>query len=211
MSASTRVTQVHEDDTFNLPLFEHHLVIDTRSTAEYEAGHIATAVSLPAPSAEDFSDEFNEALLVKFVCSLVEDGLQPENISPIVLYGDACPDGEEAGSDSQRFMRWLTERLDALKSNRPLQIATLYGNTTGGPAVVEPEEEYSPVLVFSKRLRDYAEDVSTLIKSVLGDISKYRYFCPNRVCSLGPTPYRTFPFLLQATRDIDKAVLSLAN
>lgn len=44
--------KVSPDDVFNLPLYEHHLVIDIRSAEQYSQGHMATAVSLPSPPLE---------------------------------------------------------------------------------------------------------------------------------------------------------------
>ena len=156
--AGLRITNVQPDDIFNLPLFEHHLVIDTRSTEAFAAGHIATAVSLPGPAADQFSDEANEVLLVSFVVELLEDGLQPENISPVVVYGDGVD-----GSNAQCFMRWLAERLVKLQNNKPFQVATLQPQESGS---VEDRSRDEPLLRFSSQLRDATKDVSKDIDAV---------------------------------------------
>ncbi len=59
-------------DLFNLPLYEHHLVIDTRHPDEYSCGHIATAVSLPSPPLESTEGE-RERSLVQFIISYVKE------------------------------------------------------------------------------------------------------------------------------------------
>lgn len=59
-------------DLFNLPLYEHHLVIDTRRSDEYSSGHIATAVSLPSPPLESTERE-REQSLVQFIVSYVKE------------------------------------------------------------------------------------------------------------------------------------------
>ena len=41
------VREVGPDEVFNLPLYEHHLVIDIRPAEEFSHGHMATAVSFP--------------------------------------------------------------------------------------------------------------------------------------------------------------------
>ena len=47
------VREVSTEDLFNLPLYEHHLVIDTRARREFDAGHVASAVSYPSPCFDD--------------------------------------------------------------------------------------------------------------------------------------------------------------
>ena len=44
--------EVGPDEVFNLPLYEHHLVIDIRPSQKYSQGHMATAVSFPSPALE---------------------------------------------------------------------------------------------------------------------------------------------------------------
>ena len=46
---SSLLRKVGPDEVFNLPLYEHHLVIDIRSSERYKDGHMATAVSFPCP------------------------------------------------------------------------------------------------------------------------------------------------------------------
>jgi len=64
--------EVCPQDVFNLPLYEHHLVIDTRPSQEFQLGHIATAVSLPSP-ALDCSEPDREAILLTFIKSYIRD------------------------------------------------------------------------------------------------------------------------------------------
>ena len=152
-----QVKKVDADCLFNMPLFEHHLVIDTRCSEEYAAGHITTAVSLPAPSdAAELCDDAKEALLASFVVGLVEEGLSPENISPIVLYNGENSAGAEP---LEPFTWWVVERLMQLKSNRPLQLATVNPAAPTGVTVLESGDDYEPVLEFSNRLRDFGEEV----------------------------------------------------
>ena len=47
--SSSLLRTVGTDDVFNLPLYEHHLVMDLRPSREYSRGHMATAVSFPYP------------------------------------------------------------------------------------------------------------------------------------------------------------------
>ena len=59
-------------DLFNLPLYEHHLVIDTRLPEDYARGNIATSVSLPSPPLE-CTEEERERLLVQFIESYIKE------------------------------------------------------------------------------------------------------------------------------------------
>ena len=43
--SSSLLRMVDPDDVLNLPLYEHHLVMDLRPSREYSKGHMATAVS----------------------------------------------------------------------------------------------------------------------------------------------------------------------
>lgn len=49
-AGSSLLRKVGPDEVFNLPLYEHHLVIDIRPSDEFAEGHMATAVSFPHPS-----------------------------------------------------------------------------------------------------------------------------------------------------------------
>ena len=42
--------RVTADEVFNLPLYEHHLVIDLRSAEDFSRGHMTSSVSFPSPS-----------------------------------------------------------------------------------------------------------------------------------------------------------------
>jgi hypothetical protein len=115
---------------FNLPLFECYLVIDTRSRAAYDTGHILSALSLPwhetddevaahaaAAAAADSktrdviarANAAHEKQLFDFVMQLTDDGLTPERFSPLIVYGDNSP-------ASHRAAVWLTSRLKSLQA-----------------------------------------------------------------------------------------------
>ena len=51
-ASSSLLREVGPDEVFNLPLYEHHLVIDIRPSQKYSQGHMATAVSFPRPPLE---------------------------------------------------------------------------------------------------------------------------------------------------------------
>ena len=70
--SSSLLREASSQDLFNLPLYEHHLVIDTRLPEDYARGHIATAVSLPSPTL-DCSEEEREQLLVQFIESYIKE------------------------------------------------------------------------------------------------------------------------------------------
>ena len=94
---------------FNLPLYEHHLVIDTRSEERYLRGHIVSAIHYPSWS-PTLSDEEQDASLLKFIRQVIDECLRPENPDPVVIYGN----GEDAWEQAQ----WLAKRLESLKKDR---------------------------------------------------------------------------------------------
>ena len=63
---SSILRKVTPEDLFNLPLYEHHLVIDTRPQEEYTRGHIATAVLYPSLGL-NCSEEEREKSLILFI------------------------------------------------------------------------------------------------------------------------------------------------
>ena len=69
---AVQVKVVGTREVFNLPLYEHHLVIDTRAISDYQDGHIATAVSFPGPSL-DTSEVDKEKKLIKFIKEYVKE------------------------------------------------------------------------------------------------------------------------------------------
>ncbi len=54
---------VSPQDVFNLPLYEHHLVIDLRPPDQYALGHLASAVSYPSPPLGTTEEEREEGLV----------------------------------------------------------------------------------------------------------------------------------------------------
>ncbi len=75
MEGGVAVKIVGTIELFNLPLYEHHLVIDTRSSSDYHSGHIATAVSFPGPPVGT-SESDKEKKLVKFIKAYVKEYLR---------------------------------------------------------------------------------------------------------------------------------------
>ncbi len=73
--SGVEIKNVGTQDLFNLPLYEHHLVIDTRSRVEYEAGHVATSASFPGPPLETPEPE-RERELVRFIRSYIRQYLR---------------------------------------------------------------------------------------------------------------------------------------
>ena len=57
---------------FNLPLYEHHLVIDARPASDYSSGHIVSAVSYPSPPCPS-TDLEREKTLIKFIKGYVKE------------------------------------------------------------------------------------------------------------------------------------------
>ena len=66
------LVHINVETLFNLSLYEHHLVIDTRSSDEYASGHIVSAVSYPSPECE-CPDQEREKTLIKFIKSYVKE------------------------------------------------------------------------------------------------------------------------------------------
>lgn len=75
MEGGVQVKVVGTRELFNLPLYEHHLVIDTRTSSDYQSGHIATAVSFPGPPL-DSSESDKERKLIKFIRACVKEYLR---------------------------------------------------------------------------------------------------------------------------------------
>ena len=66
------LTRIDVEKLFNLPLYEHHLVIDTRSAEDFTNGHIVSAVSYPSPT-RGCSDLEREKTLIKFIKGYVKE------------------------------------------------------------------------------------------------------------------------------------------
>ena len=71
-AASGILRHIDVERLFNLPLYEHHLVIDTRSANDYSSGHIVSAVSYPSPPRTS-SDLEREKTLIKFIKGYVKE------------------------------------------------------------------------------------------------------------------------------------------
>ena len=110
LSANTLLRKVSSLDVFNLPLFEHHLVVDTRSPEEFSNGHMATAVSFPSPALA-CPEEKKEQALLDFVKAYVREYLRPENPSPVLIYGSGR-------QECVAHANWLAEKLEKLQKDR---------------------------------------------------------------------------------------------
>ena len=73
---------------YNLQLFEIHLIIDTRSTEQYEASHVYSAVSLPS----SVSDHFGISEALSFLCEYEKEYGTPSKLNPVILYGNSQKD-----------------------------------------------------------------------------------------------------------------------
>ena len=69
---SSLLRKVTPEDLFNLPLYEHHLMIDTQPLEEYTRGNIATAVSYPSLGL-NCSEEEREKSLILFVKKYIKE------------------------------------------------------------------------------------------------------------------------------------------
>lgn len=97
------VEEVWPHKVYNLPLFESQFVIDVRPKAAYDAEHISTALHF------ECSTPMNEYAVTSFFIRVVELGLQPEHVSPVVLYGAETLESISA-------LQWLAHRLARIKS-----------------------------------------------------------------------------------------------
>lgn len=78
------VRSVSANLVYNLPLFETYLVIDCRGRAEYDSGHIASALNYPP--CEDHSIE-QKAIAFENFAIYASSAYINERWNPIVLYG----------------------------------------------------------------------------------------------------------------------------
>lgn len=128
---------------FNLPLYEHHLVIDTRTEEEYQQGHIVSAVHYPSWS-PTLSNEEQDASLLKFIHKVIDECLRPENPDPVVIYG--------TGDDACVQAKWLAKRLETLKKDR-LSVATTTSTAS------KQSEKFDPVEYFCLTIADKTKEV----------------------------------------------------
>ena len=111
-SSSSLLKLVSPEDIFNLPLYEHYLVIDTRPKEDYDGGHMVTAVSYSYDTVQASSGEGErEASLVEFARDYSSQFYRPENPNPLVIYGNMT-------ESDMSHTHWLVDKLTLLKNQR---------------------------------------------------------------------------------------------
>lgn len=182
-------------DVFNLPLFEHHLIIDTRPFAAWEKENVVSSVPCPAPdvATEDYT---REGLLVQFLIELVNVGLQPEFPTPIVIYHDST----EA---TTTHSTWLATRLQLLQSDKVLQIAVR--NQGAGEDMADQSrvftERYDPLKILCDRLREHTREIWIIKGGYEAFKQQYPFLCGCRdFADLKPTPHHVHPSIFVGSR-----------
>ena len=178
-------------DLFNLPLYEHHLVIDIRQPVHYAEGHIATAVSYPSPSLECSPDE-REKGLVKFIKEYVKEYLRPDNPSPVVVYGDV------SSPESQFHAEWLARKLEKLQKDRKV-----VAKVDSADADVEfPEEKpFNHFEHFCLTIADRAHEIWILEGGYGAFRAEYDFLCGNiEFSDMYPLPHEINKSLFLGTR-----------
>ena len=184
-------------DVFNLPLYEHHLVIDVRSAAQYGQGRLVSAVSLPALPLRS-SDKEREAQLASFVSRLVNECSIPDNASPVVVYGNP---GEE--TDAQ--VQWLADRLGRLKQTA-LAIVVL-GEPPGTAQVgneCDDESRYDPMTYFCQTIASKTAELWCIEGGFEAFQAKYSYLCGTmEFVDMTPIPHEITPNLYLGSRAME--------
>lgn len=197
------VRRVPPVDVFNLPLYEHHLVIDVRSPAQYDQGRLVSAVSLPAlPLAT--SEHEREAQLVSLISKLVHECASPDNPSPVVVYGNP---GEE--TDAQVI--WLADRLGRLKQTA-LAVATVGEPPSAGQEKEEwdSESSYDPMAYFCQTIASRTAELWYVNGGYEAFRAKYPYLCGTmEFADISPIPHEVTPNLYLGSRamEFNKAAL----
>ena len=174
MAASSRslLKPVSSIDIFNLPLYEHYLVIDTRPLEDYERGHIATAVSYPHDTIAASSEEEKEESLVAFARDYSSQFYRPENPNPLVLYGDRA-------ESELRHTQWLADKLNLLKNQR--SSVSLYSPQVSSMREKEAkegkEETFDPFEDFCLTVIDKVKEIWLLDCTYDSFSSEYPFLC----------------------------------
>ena len=187
---------VTPEDLFNLPLYEHHLVIDIRQPADYAQGHIATAVSYPSPSLECPLDE-REKGLVKFVKGYVKEYLRPENPSPVVVYGDVT------NQENRFHAEWLARKLEKLQKDR--RVVARVDATDIPDADVDSydidEQPFNHFEHFCLTIADRAREIWILEGGYDAFRAEYDFLCGNiEFSDMYPLPHEINKNLFLGTR-----------
>lgn len=194
VASGVPVRRVPPVDVFNLPLYEHHLVIDVRSAAQYEQGRLVSAVSLPALSLPS-SDEEREVQLVSFVSKLVRECSTPDNPSPVVVYG-------EPGEETDAHVQWLADRLGRLKKTA---LAVAEVEETPGTAQAgeewEGESSYDPMAYFCQTIASRTAELWHIEGGYEAFKAKYSYLCGTmEFVDMSPIPHEITPNLYLGSR-----------
>ena len=197
------VRRVPPVDVFNLPLYEHHLVIDVRSPVQYEQGRLVSAVSLPAlPLAS--SEHEREAQLLSFVSKLVRECSSPDNPSPVVVYGNP-------GEESDAHVVWLADRLGKLK--RTALAVSAVGEPPGAGKEKEErdsESSYDPMAYFCQTIASRTAELWYVDGGYEAFRVKYPYLCGAiEFVDMTPIPHEITPNLYLGSRamEYNKAAL----
>lgn len=189
MSASNdscRTRWVSPEDVFNLPLYEHHLVIDIRRDQEYQKGHIVSAVSYPSPPRECTEKE-REQTLFAFVRSYVEQYARPENPNPVVIYGDDQ-------LETQSHAEWLSAKLCTLKNERKSIVSD-------GSSGTDEEHPYDGFEFFCETLAAGTREIWVLEGGYTAFRSQYGFLCGNvEFTDLHPLPHQINGHLFLGSR-----------
>ena len=174
--------KVTPEDLFNLPLYEHHLVIDTRPQEEYTRGHIATAVSYPSLGL-NCSEEEREKSLILFIKKYIKEYFRPENPSPIVVYGSEQP-------DCQLHAEWLARRLDMLQKDRKM-VAKFDSQSAEETYTDTDDKPFNHFEHFCLTIADRAHEIWILDGGYEAFCSEYEFLCGDiDFGSMFPLPYQ---------------------
>ena len=174
-------------DVFNLPLYEHYLVIDTRAKETYERGHIATAISYPCPP-ESSTDEEREKSLYLFAKSYAKAYVRPENPNPVVIYG-GCTEEELIHS------KWLTHKLRLLQTAR--KAVTLPSESEAASC----DDEFHPLERFCQTVAYRVKEVWLLEGGYDAFLREYGFLCGNVAFeSMHPAPHHVTRELFLGSR-----------
>ena len=96
---------VHPEQVYNLSLFSYFVIFDSRPHAEFAKSHIVGSFSLPfahhGSSSSDVADleQAREQAFQSVFARVVRDGLEPDNVSPIIICGNE--------QDAPGLAKWL--------------------------------------------------------------------------------------------------------
>ena len=176
---------------FNLPIYEHHLVIDIRQKEHYDGGRIVSAVSFPSLPLSTEEKE-REAHLARFIVDLVKECSVPDNPSPVVVYGpsDDC---------SLAHVEWLANRLSKLKS-ASLTVAVLRDSCTEGDSH-DFEGDFDPLEYFCRTIVQKTSEIWWIDGGYTAFQMSYPFLCGDiSFASMPPIPHEITPNVYMGSR-----------